>query len=121
MSAGTATLSLTSPVAAVNPECHFNECGEILGTTYERHCVLDAVGKASVELVAESLFVVSDQSAVVVEFDEVLVDVVMFAHAESVKFAACFVFLISDAELDMKFHYKKAVVFMPQQIHIVAR
>ena len=88
--------------------------------TYERHCVLDAVGEASIKLVTESLFVVTDQSAVVVEFDEVLVDVVMFAHAESVKFAAHFVFLISDAELDMKFYYEKMVVFMPQQICIIA-
>ena len=117
---GTAMLSLMSPVVAVNPECHLDECREILGTTYERHCVLDAVGKASVELVAESLFVVSDQSAVVIEFDEVLVDVVMFAHAESVEFAARFVFLISDAELDMKFSYEKTVVFMPQRICIIA-
>ena len=60
-----------SPVAAVNPECHFDECREILGTTYERHCILDAVGKASIELVAESLFIVPDQSTVVVEFNEV--------------------------------------------------
>ena len=116
MSAGTTTLSLTSPVAAVN-----HECGEILGTTYERHCVLDAVGKASIELVAESLFIVSDQSAVVIEFDEVLVDVVMFTHAESVEFAARFVFLISDAELDTKFSYEKTVVLTPQWICIIAR
>ena len=60
LSAGTTTLSLTSPVVAVNPECHFDECGEILRMTYERHCILDAVGKASVELVAESLFIVSN-------------------------------------------------------------
>ena len=120
LSAGTATLSLTSPVAAVNPECHFDECGEILGTTYERHCILDAVGEASVKLVTESLFVVTDQSAVVVEFDEVLVDMVMFAHAESVEFAARFVFLISDAELDTKFSYEKTVVFMPQWIGIIS-
>ena len=113
-------LSLTSPVAAVNPECHFDECGEILRTTYERHCVLDVVGKASVELVAESLFVVSDQSAVVIEFDEVLVDVVMFAHVELVEFAVRFVFLISDAELDMKFSYEKTIVFTPQWICIIA-
>ena len=112
-------LSLTSPVAAVNPECHFDECGEILGMTYERHCILDAVGKASIELVAESLIIVPDQSVVVVEFDEVLVDMVMFAHAKSVKFMACFIFLIGDAKLDMKFHYKKIVVFTPQQICIV--
>ena len=53
-------LSLMSPVAAVNPECHLNECREILRMTYERHCILDVVGKASVELVAESLFIVSN-------------------------------------------------------------
>ena len=82
---------------------------------------MDVVGKASVELVAESLFVVSNQSMVVVEFDEVLVDVVMFAHAESVEFAARFVFLISDAKLDTKFSYKKTVVLTPQQICIIAR
>ena len=44
----------------------------------------------------------------------------VFTHAESVEFVACFVFLISDAELDTKFCYKKAIVFMPQQICIVA-
>ena len=121
LSAGTTTLSLMSPVAAVNSECHFDECREILGTTYERHCILDAVGEASVKLVTESLFVVTDQSAVVVEFDEVLVDVVMFAHAESVEFAARFVFLISDAKLDTKFSYEKTVVFTPQRICIIAR
>ena len=121
LSAGTATLSLTSPVVAVDPECHLDECGEILGTTYERHRILNAVGEASVKLVTESLFVVTNQSAVVVEFDEVLVDVVMFAHAESVEFAARFVFLISDAELDMKFCYEKTVVFTPQRICIIAR
>ena len=104
-------LSLTSPVAAVNPECHLDECREILGTTYERHCILDAVGEASVKLVTESLFVVTNQSAVVVEFDEVLVDMVMFAHAKSVKFTACFIFLIGDAKLDMKFRYKNVVMF----------
>ena len=54
------------------------ECGEILGTTYERHCILDAVGEASIELVTESLFIVTDQSTVVVEFNEVLVDMMMF-------------------------------------------
>ena len=113
-------LSLTSPVAAVDPEHHLDECREILGTTYERHCILDAVGEASIKLVTESLFIVTDQSMVVVEFDEVLVDMVMFAHAESVKFAACFIFLISDAKLDMKFHYEKMVVFTLQQICIVA-
>ena len=113
-------LSLTSPVVAVNPECHLDECREILGTTYERHHILDAVGEASIKLVTESLFVVTDQSAVVVEFDEVLVDVVMFTHVESVKFAACFIFLISDAKLDTKFCYKKMVVFMPQWICIIA-
>ena len=56
-----------------------------------------------------------------VEFNEVLADVVMFAHVESVKFAARFVFLISDAKLDMKFHYEKMVVFTLQWICIVAR
>ena len=80
---------------------------------------MDAVGEASVKLVTESLFVVTDQGAVVVEFDEVLVDVVMFAHAELVEFAARFVFLISDAELDTKFRYEKAIVFTPQRICIV--
>ena len=112
-------LSLTSPVVAVNPECHFDECREILGMTYERHCVLDAVGETSIELVTESLFIVTNQSTVVVELNEVLVDMVMFAHAESVKFAVCFVFLICDAKLDMKFHYKKTIVFTPQQICII--
>ena len=82
---------------------------------------MDAVWKASLELMAESLFVVSDQSAVVVEFDEVLVDVVMFAHAESVEFAVRFVFLISDAKLDTKFSYEKTVVLTPQRICIIAR
>ena len=112
-------LSLTSPVAAVNPECHFDESREILGTTYERHCILDVVGEASVKLVTESLFIVTNQSAVVVEFDEVLVDMVMFAHAESVEFVAHFVFFIGDAKLDMKFCYKKTIVFMPQQICVI--
>ena len=109
-----------SPVVAVNPECHLDECGEILGMAYERHCVLDAVGEASVELVTESLFVVTDQSMVVVEFNEVLVDVVMFTDVELVKFTAHFVFLIGDAKLDTKFCYKKTIVFMPQWICIVA-
>ena len=113
-------LSLMSPVAAVDPEHHLDECREILRTTYERHCILDAVGKASIELVAESLFFVPDQSAVVVELNEVLIDMVVFAHAESVKFAAHFIFLISDAKLDMKFCYEKMVVFTPQQICIIA-
>ena len=113
-------LSLTSPVVAVNPEHHINECGEILGMTYERHCILDAVGEASIELVTESLFIVTDQSMVVVEFDEVLVDMMMFTHVELVKFAVRFVFLISDAKLDTKFHYEKTVVFTPQQICIIA-
>ena len=113
-------LSLMSPVTAVNPECHLDECREILGMTYERHCVLDAVGEASIKLVTESLFIVTDQSTVVVEFDEVLVDMVMFAHVESVEFVACFIFLVSDAELDMKFCYEKMVVFTPQQICIIA-
>ena len=118
---GTTTLSLMSPVVAVDPEHHLNECREILRVAYERHCILNVVGKTSIELVAESLFIVSDQSMVMVELDEVLVDVVMFAHAESVEFAACFVFLISDAELDTKFSYEKTVFFTPQQICIVAR
>ena len=82
---------------------------------------MDAVGEASIELVTESLFVVTDQSTIVVELNEVLVNVVMFAHVESVEFAACFVFLIGDAELDTKFRYKKAIVFTPQRIRIVAR
>ena len=107
-------LSLTSPVAAVDPEHHLDECGEILRMTYERHCILNAVGETSIELVTESLFIVTDQSMVVVELNEVLVDMVVFTHAESVKFEACFVFLIGDAKLDMKFHYKKTIVFMPQ-------
>ena len=113
-------LSLMSPVAAVNPKHHLDECREILRAAYERHSVLNTVGEASVKLVKKSLFVVTDQSTVVIELNEVLVDVVMFTHAESVKFVACFVFLISDAKLDTKFHYEKMVVFIPQQICIVA-
>ena len=114
-------LSLMSPVAAVDPEHHLNECREILRMTYERHCILDAVEEASIEFVTESLLVVTDQSTVVVELDEVLVDMVMFTHAESVEFAARFVFLISDAELDTKFSYEKTVVLTPQWICIIAR
>ena len=113
-------LSLMSPVVAVDPKHHLNECREILRVAYERHCILNVVGETSVKLVTESLFIVTDQSMVVVELDEVLVDMVVFAHAESVKFAACFIFLIGDAKLDMKFHYKKTVVFTPQWICIVA-
>ena len=113
-------LSLMSPVVAVNPERHLNECGEILRTTYERHHILNAVGETSVKLVTESLFIVTNQSAVVIELNEVLVDVMVFTHVESVKFVVCFVFLIGDAKLDMKFHHEKMVVFTPQQICIVA-
>ena len=113
-------LSLMSPVAAVDPKHHLDECGEILRAAYERYSILNAVGETSVELVTESLFVVTNQSVVVVELNEVLVDMVMFTHAELIKFTSCFVFLISDAELDTKFCYEKTVVFMPQQICIVA-